>query len=94
VFITLLFIGLIAFFWWLESGIYLIYLILFLGCMSGMYVAIDMLQELVLHQSYQSDATKFADVCPICPSKGWGCVWMTMSVVFMVCAVIVAIIVF
>ena len=78
----LIFIGLIALFWWLEGGFYLKFVVLFLGVMASLQSLWDF-QGLMCYRIPESDVEKFAEMCRCCPPKIWAFIWMIISLASM-----------
>eukprot|EP00158_Paraphelidium_tribonemae_P009884 Partr_v1_DN28990_c1_g1_i1_m25611 putative NA len=91
--ISILYIGLIALFWWLEDGLVLPYIVLFIGVMCSLQSLWD-LQGLIFFKHEQSDATKFAELCGCCPAQVWGFIWMILGLLFMSGAALAGVMVF
>lgn len=95
-FITVAFIGVIAFLWWFQNSIGLRYFVLFIGTMSALYSLWDIIEDLVLRKVNESDATKFSKLC--CGSdkfaKLWGAIWLFISFVFVGIGILSALIAF
>ncbi|KAI9336562.1 peptidase M50B-like-domain-containing protein [Obelidium mucronatum] len=92
--ITVIFIGLIAFLWWLpvNGGVGLRYFILFLGCMSTLYSLWDICEDLVFRKVNESDASQFARLCcrGAIGARVWGAIWFLISLLFLTIAVVAA----
>jgi hypothetical protein len=61
--ICILYVGMIAFFWWFEQSEYLRYIVLFVGVMCSLQSLWDF-QGLVCFRHPESDAAKFAECKP------------------------------
>ncbi|RUS13552.1 peptidase M50B-like-domain-containing protein, partial [Endogone sp. FLAS-F59071] len=81
--IGLLFMGLIVFLWWLDASA----LPSLHSVMSCLYCVWDILDDLVLRKVNTSDASKFAELSNT-SGQCWGIIWLIISVIFLVCAVL------
>eukprot|EP01135_Chromosphaera_perkinsii_P005911 Nk52_evm6s371 gene=Nk52_evmTU6s371 len=84
--LTVFFVGMIPLLWWVPGdweGTGLRYFVLFMGVMSCMYSLWDIIDDLIRRKVKESDAYQFADVCPICPARGWGVIWFFISLAFL-----------
>ncbi|KAG0279538.1 hypothetical protein BGZ95_000909 [Linnemannia exigua] len=79
--VCLFFAGITGLLWWLDGGKYLKYFTLFLGIL-------EILDMLVLRKSNGSDAEQFAEKYGIFPAQGWGFIWLIISLIFLVGAVL------
>ncbi|KAF9904240.1 hypothetical protein EC991_002895 [Linnemannia zychae] len=86
--VCLFFAGITGLLWWLNGGEYLKYFTLFLGVMSCIYSILEILDMLVLRKSNGSDAEQFAEKYGIFPAQGWGFIWLIISLIFLVGAVL------
>ncbi|MBW0488130.1 hypothetical protein O181_027845 [Austropuccinia psidii MF-1] len=76
-------IGLMVAFWFIDHGNPLRFYVLFNGVMSCLYSVWDILDDLVFRKVNESDASQFAKLCPLIPSRIWGAIWFTISLIFM-----------
>jgi len=80
--IAVVFIGLIIAGYFILNGEVLRYFVLFMGVMSALYSIWDILEDLVFRKVNESDASKFAKLCPLCcPAQCWGCIWWCISMI-------------
>jgi len=56
--------------------------------MSCIYSILEILDMLVLRKSNGSDAEQFAEKYGIFPAQGWGFVWLLVSLIFLVGAIL------
>lgn len=90
--ITICFIVLIGFLWWLSGGFYLRYFILFLGVMSSLYSLWDIVDDLIMRKVNESDASQYARLCcggALSP-KFWGVIWLLISTTLLAGTIIAA----
>lgn len=92
--LTVLFIGLIIGFWFINGGAILRYIVLFMGVMSCLYSLWDIVEDLVVRKVNESDATKFAKHTGCCVPQFWGFIWFLVSLVFLGIAIILGLIAF
>lgn len=91
--VTLLFIALLGFLFWLEGGVGLRYVVLFMGVMSCMYSLWDIVEDLITRRVNESDASKFSKLC--CgPPQLWGVIWFFISLSFLGVAIFAALVLF
>ncbi|KAI8451957.1 peptidase M50B-like-domain-containing protein [Phakopsora pachyrhizi] len=77
-------IGLMVAFWFIDHGNPLRFYVLFNGVMSCLYSVWDIIDDLIFRKINESDASQFAKLCPLIPSRVWGIIWLLISIVFMV----------
>ncbi|KAG0244325.1 hypothetical protein BGW41_008089 [Actinomortierella wolfii] len=92
--ISFFFAGLVALLWWADGGKYLKYFTLFLGVMSCIYSILEIIDSLVLRKANGSDAVQFAEKYGIFPAQGWGFIWLIISLVFLVGAILAGLVAF
>lgn len=63
-------------------------LISIISVMSCIYSILEILDMLVLRKSNGSDAEQFAEKYGIFPAQGWGFIWLIISLIFLVGAVL------
>jgi len=66
------------------------YYLMFIGVANGAYAVIDIYDDLIRRQVAASDASKFAEICGCCTSKGWGLLWGLISVGLLTIALYIA----
>jgi len=86
--------GLFVLFWFVEGGVALRYLVLFIGVMSCMYVLWDIVDDTVARKVNSSDASAFARICGCCPSQVWGVIWLIQAIGFFAIGIIVGLVAF
>ena len=79
--ISVLYIGLIIGFWILKGGLYLRFIVLFMGVMASLQSLWDF-QGLVFHKIPQSDASKFAELVGCLPPQLWALLWSIFGIAF------------
>ncbi|KAH8929966.1 hypothetical protein BT69DRAFT_1306937 [Atractiella rhizophila] len=72
--------GLLVAFWFINHAEPLRFLVLFIGVMSCLYSVWDILDDLVFRKVNESDASQFAKLCPVIPSRVWG---LLVSIIFL-----------
>ncbi|KAI7964518.1 hypothetical protein MJO29_002616 [Puccinia striiformis f. sp. tritici] len=82
--VVIIAIGIMVGLWFIDHGSPLRFYVLFNGVMSCLYSVWDIVDDLVFRKVNESDATQFAKLCPIIPSRVWGVIWLIISVIFMV----------
>lgn len=82
--VVIIAIGMMVAFWFIDHGSPLRFYVLFNGVMSCLYSVWDIVDDLVFRKVNESDASQFAKLCPIIPSRVWGLIWLIISVIFMV----------
>ncbi|TIB94205.1 hypothetical protein E3Q19_00523 [Wallemia mellicola] len=78
----------------LSHGIYLRYVILFIGVMSCLYSIWDIIDDTsssLIRKVASSDAVQMSYAFKCIPSRGWGFIWLLQSVGFFACGIIVGI---
>ncbi|KAJ2002722.1 hypothetical protein GGI04_001331 [Coemansia thaxteri] len=88
--ITILFVGLIVGLWFTPDGAGLRYVVLFMGVMSSLYSLWDIIDDTLCRKVNESDATKFAQKTH-CSSRCCGFIWLLVSLVFLVAAILLGI---
>ena len=63
----------------IDHGTPLRFYVLFNGVMSCLYSVWDIVDDLVFRKVNESDASQFAKLCPLIPSRVWGVIWYTIS---------------
>lgn len=76
-------IGIMVALWFIDHGSPLRFYVLFNGVMSCLYSVWDIVDDLVFRKVNESDASQFAKLCPLIPSRVWGVIWLLISVIFM-----------
>ncbi|KAF9869656.1 hypothetical protein CkaCkLH20_12843 [Colletotrichum karsti] len=84
---VLLAVGLIIAAWFISHAQALRFVVLFLGVMSALYSAWDIADDLILRKVNESDASVFAKRYGG-SSRCWGLIWIVISILFMVAAII------
>lgn len=92
--IGLSFILLIIGLWFIQGGVAIRYVVLFLGVMSCLYSIWDIIEDLVLRKVNGSDATEMAKRYGCCPARGWGIIWGFFSVLFFVGGIMAGLLIF
>jgi hypothetical protein len=86
--------GLIILFWFLEGGVALRFLVLFIGVMSCLYVLWDVIDDTIARKVNSSDASAFAKICGCFPSQVWGVIWLFIAFCFFVAGIVVGLVAF
>lgn len=92
----LIFIAVMAVLFWYENGRWLIFFVTFMGVMSSLYSVLDIIDDLIKRKVNESDASKFSQLCCggcISP-RIWGAIWFLISIVFIIGAILLALIAF
>jgi len=69
------------------------YYLMFIGVCNGAYAILDIYDDLIRRQVAASDASKFAELCGCCSSKGWGLIWGLLSFGFLTFALYVSLVI-
>ncbi|KNZ64526.1 uncharacterized protein VP01_1019g7 [Puccinia sorghi] len=72
-------IGMMVALWFIDHGSPLRFYVLFNGVMSCLYSVWDIVDDLVFRKVNESDASQFAALCPLIPSRVWGVIWLAYS---------------
>jgi hypothetical protein len=86
--------GLILLFWFVGGGVALRYLVLFIGVMSCLYCVWDVIDDTIARKVNNSDASEFARICGIFPSRVWGFIWLIQAIIYFALGIIVGLLVF
>jgi len=86
--------GLIVLFWFVGGGAALRYLVLFIGVMSCLYCVWDVIDDTVVREVSNSDASAFARTYGCCPSRVWGVIWTIQAIFFFALGIIVGLLAF
>ncbi|EIM23376.1 hypothetical protein WALSEDRAFT_62743 [Wallemia mellicola CBS 633.66] len=89
--LIIIFSALLVAFWFINHGIYLRYVILFIGVMSCLYSIWDIIDDTLIRKVASSDAVQMSYAFKCIPSRGWGFIWLLQSVGFFACGIIVGI---
>jgi len=76
-------IGVMVALWFIDHGSPLRFYVLFNGVMSCLYSVWDIVDDLVFRKVNESDASQFAALCPLIPSRVWGVIWLLISLIFL-----------
>jgi len=86
--------GLILLFWFVGGGVALRYLVLFIGVMSCLYCVWDVIDDTIARKVNNSDASEFARICGIFPSRVWGVIWLIQAIIYFALGIIVGLLAF
>ena len=91
--LPVLYAGVIVGLWFLEDGLYLPYVVLFLGVMTALQSIWDF-QGLILHRHPDSDPVKFAEIYGCFPPEVWAFIWCIIALMFMAAFTLLGVMVF
>ncbi|SMY22734.1 unnamed protein product [Zymoseptoria tritici ST99CH_1A5] len=85
--------GLLVGMWFVNSGLGLRFVVLFIGVMSSLYSVWDIADDLIIHKINSSDASVFAKRYGG-SSRCWGLIWAFVSICFLAAAIVAGLAVF